>query len=225
MGDDYNHLKNVVRMKIGETFRVSCDDGRSYFCQLQEITKESAIGIILNEDEHGTELSGRIQLFQGLPKGDKMELIIQKAVELGVSEIIPVRMTNCVVKLDDKKASAKIDRWQAIAEAAAKQSKRSIIPSIHPIMDYKDAVYYAAVNDCNLVPYENEEGMAGSKRILRQIQPTDRVGIFIGPEGGFDQKEIELVKDQMKLITLGRRILRTETAAIAAMSLVMMQME
>ncbi len=224
-GADYNHMKNVVRLKPGEIFRVSTEGGNNFLCELKGYENASAVGIVRKQDENQTELGGKIQLFQGLPKGDKMELIIQKAVELGASEIIPVRMKNCVVKLDEKKAASKVARWQGIAEAAAKQSKRSIVPEIHEVMDFSEAIKYASSNDKNLVPYENEEGIKGSKKIISEIKSTDHVGIFIGPEGGFDDKEISLARQTMESISLGGRILRTETAAITTMSLVMMQME
>ncbi|MBE5905578.1 MAG: 16S rRNA (uracil(1498)-N(3))-methyltransferase [Lachnospiraceae bacterium] len=224
-GADFNHMKNVLRLKPGETFRVSTDAGGNYLCEVTEYEENAGIGRITQELTESTELAGRIVLFQGLPKGDKMELIIQKAVELGASEIVPVRMKNCVVKLDDKKAKAKVARWQAISEAAAKQSKRSRIPQIHEVMEYAAAIAYAEQFDVNLVPYENEGGISASKEILANIKPTDTVGIFIGPEGGFDAKEIAKARENMQSISLGRRILRTETAAITAMSLVMMQME
>ncbi|MGN0170048.1 MAG: RsmE family RNA methyltransferase [Lachnospiraceae bacterium] len=224
-GSDLNHMKNVVRLKPGEIFRVSVSDGKNYLCELIGYEQDRAVGRITDQPAKDTELKGRIQLFQGLPKGEKMELIIQKAVELGVSEIIPVRMKNCVVKLDEKKGAQKVVRWQAIAEAAAKQAKRSIVPEIHEIMDYRESLAYAADNDINLVPYENEEGILGSKKILSGIKPTDHVGVFVGPEGGFDDKEIALARETMRSISLGNRILRTETAAIAAVTLIMMQME
>lgn len=224
-GNDYNHMKNVVRLKPGEIFRVSVQDGSSFFCELTGYEAEKAVGQITDCPAEDTELNGRIRLYQGLPKGDKMELIIQKAVELGVSEIIPVRMQNCVVKLDDKKASQKVIRWQAIAEAAAKQAKRSVVPVIHEVMGFQESVAHAQDNTINLVPYENEEGMAGSKKVLSEIKPGDQVGVFIGPEGGFTEAEISLAQKSMQSISLGRRILRTETAAIAAVTLIMMQME
>lgn len=222
---DFNHMKNVVRLKPLEKLRVSTKDGHNYYCELTRYEELTAVLTILSEDTEGTELKGKIQLFQGLPKGDKMELIIQKAVELGVTQIIPVRMKNCVVKLDDKKAAAKVSRWQAIAQAAAKQSKRSFIPTVSEVMNYSDALEYARTNRLNIVPYENEEGIQESKKILASIQPTDEIGIFIGPEGGFDDKEIETARKTMKTISLGKRILRTETAAITTLALVMMQME
>lgn len=224
-GADYNHAKNVLRLKKGEKFRISTDEGENYLCEICAFTEEAAVGTVLEKLEESTELKGRITLFQGLPKGDKMELIIQKAVELGAAEIVPVRMKNCVVKLDDKKAKAKVARWQAIAEAAAKQSKRSIIPVVHEVMDYKEALAYAEANRKNLVPYENEGGIAASRQAIAEIKSTDTVGIFIGPEGGFDEKEIDAARTAMTSISLGKRILRTETAAITALSLIMMQME
>ncbi|MGN0311656.1 MAG: RsmE family RNA methyltransferase [Lachnospiraceae bacterium] len=224
-GNDLNHMKNVVRLKPGEIFRVSVKDGKNYLCELSGYEEDRAVGHITEQQVKDTELKGKIQLFQGLPKGDKMELIIQKAVELGVSEIIPIRMRNCVVKLDEKKGAQKVARWQAIAEAAAKQAKRSIVPVIHEIMDFQESLAYAADNDINLVPYENEDGISGSKKILSGIRPNDHVGVFVGPEGGFDEKEIALARESMQSISLGNRILRTETAAIAAVTLIMMQME
>ena len=161
-----------------------------------------------------------------------MELIIQKMVELGVYEIIPVSMQRCVVKLDDKKAKSKITRWQGIAEAAAKQSKRGIVPQIHPVMTYQAALAYAADMDCRLVPYEMEEsldgasGMEGTKRLIEAIKPGESIAIFIGPEGGFEESEIQgAISQGMKPITLGKRILRTETAGMTVMAWIMYQLE
>ena len=165
-------------------------------------------------------------LFQGLPKNDKMEWIIQKTVELGVYEVIPVAMKNCVVKLDDKKAKSKVTRWQAIAESAAKQSKRSLIPEVKMPMSYKEAVAYAKKLDVKLVPYENEDGMAGTKAAMEQIKKGESIAVFIGPEGGFDPSEIALAKEEgMHLVSLGKRILRTETAGLATLSILMYHIE
>ena len=136
VGSDVNHIGNVLRMKPGVKVRVSDESGRAYFCTIESIS-ENDVWVMIDEiDEKGTELPCRIVLFQGLPKGDKMELIIQKAVELGVNEIVPVAMKNCVMKLDEKKVDKKIERWQNIAESAAKQSKRTIIPKISKPMKY-----------------------------------------------------------------------------------------
>ena len=180
---------------------------------------------ILNEDAASTELPSKIYLFQGIPKGDRMETVIEKAVELGVYEIIPVAMKYCVVKLDAKKEAAKVARWQKQAEAAAKQSKRSIIPKIHPVMSYKEAVEYAMQCDVRLVPYENERGMQGTREALSTIKAGTSVSVMIGPEGGFAEDEITQVKDSMQVISLGKRILRTDTAGIAVMSMLMLELE
>ena len=154
-----------------------------------------------------------------------METVIEKAVELGVYEIIPVAMKNCVVKLDAKKAAAKTVRWQGIAESAAKQSKRSLIPKVTEPMSYKEAVAYAMKLDQKLVPYENERGMAATKEAVEAVRPGESIGIFIGPEGGFAPEEIAMVKDEMKLISLGSRILRTETAGFATLAILMYHIE
>lgn len=223
-GSDVNHISNVLRMKPGEKIRVSTSGGQDYFCSIAEIGPDFVQADLL-EEAGNTELPSKIYLFQALPKGDRMETIIEKAVELGVYEIIPVAMKFCVVKLDDKKAANKIRRWQAIAESAAKQSKRSLIPQIHPVMTYKEAVAYAKECDINLVPYENERGMAATKEAMDQITPGRSVSIMIGPEGGFAPEEIDAVRDRMQVISLGKRILRTDTAAICTMSMVMTELE
>lgn len=225
VGGDVNHIGHVLRMKTGEKIRISDQSGRSYFCRILEITEEEVWAQIEDTDEMGTEFSHKVYLFQGLPKSDKMELIIQKTVELGVYTVIPVAMKNCVVKLDDKKAKSKVTRWQAIAESAAKQSKRSLIPEVKMPMSYKEAVAYAKKLDVKLVPYENEHGMAGTKAAMEQIKKGESVAVFIGPEGGFAPEEIEMVRDEMQLISLGRRILRTETAGIAALAILGYQLE
>ena len=224
-GEDVNHIKNVLRMKAGEKIRISNQQGRDYYCEISEVTDTFVQADILNEDAASTELPSKIYLFQGIPKGDRMETVIEKAVELGVYEIIPVAMKYCVVKLDAKKEAAKVARWQKQAEAAAKQSKRSIIPKIHPVMSYKEAVEYAMQCDVRLVPYENERGMQGTREALSTIKAGTSVSVMIGPEGGFAEDEIAQVKDSMQVISLGQRILRTDTAGIAVMSMLMLELE
>lgn len=224
-GSDVNHIKNVLRMKCGEKIRISSAIGRNFFCTVSEIANDFVRADILEELEDNTELPNKIYLFQGLPKSDKMELIIQKAVELGVHEIIPVAMKNCVAKLEDKKAASKIARWQEIAKSAAKQSKRSLIPTVQMPLSYKLAVQQAKGLDVVLVPYENERGMQATREVIASIQPGQTVGIFIGPEGGFDSAEIELVKEDAHLISLGNRILRTETAGLATLAMLIYQLE
>lgn len=224
-GQDVNHIKNVLRMKPGEKIRVSTTSGRDYFCEIAELTDDFVQADLLNEEAASTELPSRIYLFQGIPKGERMEYIIQKAVELGVYEIIPVSMKYCVVKLDAKKEANKIKRWQAISESAAKQSKRSIIPKIHPVMSYEKALEYAGNCDLRLVPYENERGMAATSEVLTKVKPGTSISVFIGPEGGFSDAEIAAARETMDVLSLGKRILRTDTAAICTMSMLMLQLE
>lgn len=224
-GTDVNHIRNVLRMKTGEKVRVSDRSGHAFFCYLEEIAGDHVSARIEYADESGTELDNPIWLFQGLPKSDKMELIIQKATELGVSEVIPVSMKNCVVKLDAKKADNKNKRWQTIAESAAKQSKRTVIPVIRPLMNWKEALELAKTLDVVLVPYENERGMEATREIIGHITPGQSIGIFIGPEGGFSEEEIAGLPDEMHRISLGRRILRTETAGLATLAMLVYQLD
>lgn len=223
-GSDVNHIKNVLRMKKGEQVRISDNCGGDYLCEITELTPEQ-ISLHILEKCDNTELPVKITLFQGLPKGDKMELIIQKAVELGVNEIVPVAMKNCVVKLDEKKAKAKQSRWQAIAESAAKQSKRSIIPRIGEVVSFSQAAAMAENMAVKLVPYENERGMAHTREVFGKIPKGADIAVFIGPEGGFASKEIELVREDMELVSLGNRILRTETAGLTALSMLIFALE
>ena len=225
-GPDLNHMKNVLRMRIGEDVWISDGSEKEYHCTIEEFQEDSAVLHILYAQESQYELPSRIYLFQGLPKGDKMELIIQKAVELGAYEIIPVATKRAVVKLDAKKAAAKQKRWQSIAESAAKQSKRNIIPHIHEVVKFGQAVDYAKDLDITLIPYELAEDMEKTKQIFETIQPGKSIGIFIGPEGGFDEAEIALAQENgISPITLGKRILRTETAGMAVLSVLMFQLE
>ncbi len=224
-GADYNHIVNVLRMSRGDKLLVSFA-GKSDLCEIESITNETVIAQIIEKDFQSTELPVKIYLFQGLPKSDKMELIIQKTTELGVTDIVPVEMNRCVVKIEEKKKSSKQTRWQAIAESAAKQSKRNFIPEIHQITSYKNALAKAQTLDLILVPYENKNGMSATKDALKVIKPGMSVGIFIGPEGGFDENEIELaVNFGGTIISLGKRILRTETAAITAVGMCMLHIE
>lgn len=223
-GDDMHHLVRVVRLKRGEVIRVSSADGLNYLCEVSDITSDELIAKV-KEEVPSTELSNKIYLFQALPKGDKMETIIEKCVELGVHEIIPVQMKNCIVKLDDKKKKSKLTRYQTVAETAAKQSKRSIIPKVADFMNFKDAFEYAKSLDILLLPYESKNGMKDTFDALDSIKEGQSIGVFIGPEGGFDSSEIELVRESCRIISLGRRILRTETAAICTLSMLMLKSE
>ena len=224
-GADHNHIKNVLRMKVGDTILISAN-GKSNLCEIEIIDNDEIVAPIIEEDYQNTELPLQIHLFQGLPKSDKMELIIQKAVELGVYSITPIEMKRCIVKLDDKKKKSKQTRWQAISESAAKQSKRNTIPEINEIISYKAALNAAKELDLLLIPYENEDGILSTKEALAKLKEAKSVGIIIGPEGGFDDAEIEQAKDAGgKTISLGKRILRTETAAITAVGMCMLYTE
>ncbi|MBR1849221.1 MAG: 16S rRNA (uracil(1498)-N(3))-methyltransferase [Lachnospiraceae bacterium] len=219
-GDDVNHIKNVLRMKIGEEFNVSNGiDGKEYRCSVEKLGDDQILCTLRFIKEDGVELPVKVTLFQGLPKADKMELIIQKAVELGVAEVVPVACKRCIVKLDAKKEKSKLARWQGIAEAAAKQSKRGFIPQVREVMTYKDAIAYAKDMECKLIPYEMAEDMSHTREVLGGIKPEDRVAIFIGPEGGFEEEEIQAaLTEGIEPITLGKRILRTETAGFTVLS-------
>ncbi len=231
VGSDYNHIANVLRMKKGEQFSVSIlgdDSGKELFYEIDSFTEDSVTGKLMFIEESGHELPSKIYLFQGLPKVDKMELIIQKAVELGAYRVIPMSTKRCVVKLDEKKAASKIKRWQAISEAAAKQSKRGIIPEVEMPITMKQAVEYCKSEniDVRLIPYENAEDISFTKKIIEGIEPGQSTAVFIGPEGGFSEEEIALcLENDVKPITLGKRILRTETAGFTAISWLMYHLE
>ena len=225
-GSDVNHMKNVLRLKTGDMVEVIDGIGNNYLCALEEIEAQSVRLHILDVRKADSELPSKIYLFQGLPKGDKMELIIQKAVELGVYEVIPVATRRAVVKLDEKKAAKKIVRWNAIAEGGAKQSGRSRLPEVREVMTYAEALKYAKDLDVVLIPYEKAEGIEKTRQIISEIVPGQSVGIFIGPEGGFEEEEIKLAEEHGVMpITLGKRILRTETAGLAALSILMYHLE
>lgn len=225
-GQDVNHMKNVLRMKLGEQVEISDGNNKKYLCEVEGYEEDTARLHILEEMEADTELSSKLYLFQGLPKSDKMELIVQKAVELGAYEIIPVSTKRAVVKLDAKKAAKKVERWNSISESAAKQAGRSLIPEVTDVLTFSQALKKASELDVVLIPYELAEGMEESKQIIRSIKKGQSVGIFIGPEGGFERAEVEeAMETGAKPITLGRRILRTETAGLTILSVLMFELE
>ena len=225
-GQDVNHIRNVLRMKPGEQVGIRDGISRSYICELEAIEEEEIRAKILTEDTNLSELPAELYLFQGLPKSDKMELIIQKAVELGVHEVIPVATRRAVVKLDRKKEESKLKRWNAIAESAAKQSKRIVIPEVTGVMSVKEALAYAADFDLKLLPYENARGMAATKEQVEAVRPGMDIAVFIGPEGGFEETEVEEARAAgFYPVSLGKRILRTETAGLTMLSILMYQME
>lgn len=224
-GVDYNHIVNVLRMGAGDTFLVSVG-GKSDLCEIESVDNTTVTAVVTQENYQNTELPLKIYLFQGLPKSDKMELIIQKTVELGVYAVVPTEMNRCVVKLDDKKKKSKVSRWQAVSESAAKQSKRNYIPEVLDVLPYRQALSLAAELDLLIVPYENEDGMLSTVQALQKLRGCKSVGILIGPEGGFEENEITLAKETGgQIISLGKRILRTETAAITSVAMCMLNAE
>lgn len=226
---DVNHIRKVLRMKEGDELTVSDGDGTDYFCRIRSISEEVVVCDIVDSWTSYVELPVKLYLFQGLPKADKMELIIQKAVELGAYEIVPVAMSRSIVKLDEKKAGKKTARWQGISESGAKQSGRAIIPEVKSPMSYKNALEYAKTLDAIIVPYEKADEIEVSRELISKLCSDENIksiGIFIGPEGGFAEKEIEQALEAGATpITLGRRILRTETAGLAVLSILMYQLE
>lgn len=226
-GSDVNHIKNVLRMKPGEEISVSNGmDGREYRCGIEEFAEDTVVCTLRFVKEEGVELPSEIYLFQALPKADKMELIVQKAVELGAHEIIPVAAKRCVVKLDEKKAANKVNRWQGISEAAAKQSRRGVIPLVHTPVTLQEAVEMAKDMDVRLIPYELAEDMSHTRSLIEAVGPGQRIAVFIGPEGGFEESEIQTaLAAGIEPVTLGRRILRTETAGLTVLSWLMYHLE
>lgn len=226
-GSDVNHIKNVLRMRVGEELAVSNGvDGREYRCGITALEEDVIRCELRFVKEDGVELPSRIYLFQGLPKADKMELIVQKAVELGAYQVIPVANRRSVVKLEEKKAAARVSRWQAIAESAAKQSKRRVIPQVQQVMSWQQALDYAGEMPVKLIPYELAEDMGRTRELLESLEPGQDIAVFIGPEGGFEETEIAQAMEAGVIpITLGKRILRTETAGMTVLSWLMYRLE
>ncbi|MEE3467046.1 MAG: 16S rRNA (uracil(1498)-N(3))-methyltransferase [Eubacterium sp.] len=226
-GDDVKHMRDVLRMETGAAVTATCGRGMDYHCEITAIGEDEITLAICEAVPDRSELPVQISLYQALPKGDKLELVIQKAVELGASEIIPVRSERCVVRLDEAKAAKKQPRWQRIAEEAAKQSGRGIVPEVLPVMDYKKAVERASTCDRILIPYELCEDYSSIQRLREGLRDgVKSLAVFIGSEGGFERSEVEAVLDAGgEAISLGHRILRTETAAIAVLAHLMLLVE
>ena len=224
-GADAHHITDVLRLKEGDEIIVCGGDGFDCVTKLTSISKEEVLGEILSRLPSMTEPPVKIRLFQCMPKGDKFEYIIQKTVELGVTEIVPVESKRCIVKIPAIKATSKTERWNKIAESAAKQSGRGLIPKVLSPMSFKEAA--AVFTDCDLpiVAYELETEMS-LKKLLFANAEAKTVNIFIGPEGGIDDDEITLLKNAGAFsVTLGPRILRTETAPLAVLSNIIYQLE
>ena len=224
-GSDVNHIVNVLRMKVGEELLISVKGDWDYLCNIEK-TSSDRVDLKVLESMEQRELPVKSTLLQGIPKSDKLEMIIQKAIELGVSEIIPVKTKRVVVKIDEKKADAKVNRWNAIAESAAKQSKRSIVPKVLKPQTVENALETVKDYGVKLLPYENAQGIKKTKSILEGLDTKNNIAVFIGPEGGFEETEVKKATDfGFEVITLGKRILRTETAGLALLGNIMIRLE
>lgn len=226
-GGDVNHIKNVLRMSVGDKICViNGQNNKEYYCEITALGSNTVDTRICEIRESDQELANEIVLFQGLPKSDKMELIIQKAVELGVHTIVPVSTDRTVVKLDAKKEANKRKRWMSISESAAKQSGRLRIPEVTQVVSFEEALEMAGKMDVRLIPYELAEGMEKTREVMSGIQPGQSVAVFIGPEGGFESSEIEKAREiGVQSITLGKRILRTETAGLVTLAMLVYNLE
>lgn len=225
---DYNHIRNVLRMRVGESITVCDGQGSEYNCEVAGYSDGECLLAVKERIPSTVELPIEITLYQGLPKKDKMELIIQKAVELGAARIMPVLCERTIVKLEDpKKEQRKMERLRAISESAAKQSGRGILPEIADPKKFADAIADAKERGCViLVPYENADGMQATKDAFDKAMKAGKIAVFIGPEGGFAREEIAIAEaNGASIISLGRRILRTETAGITVLSALMLQAE
>lgn len=228
IGSDVKHITQVLRMQKGEKVQVCMQETlENYIVTIEEIQKEKVIATIIEKLQTSVESNVKIDLYQGLPKADKMEYIIQKTIEIGIDKIIPVDMTRCVVKLEEKEAKKKVERWQKIAEAAAKQSKRDKIPQVEQKTKLKEVIKNMPKYDLFLVAYE-EEKVHSLKQVLQKIKKKEdyKIGVLIGPEGGLALNEIELLKESGAIVvSLGKRILRTETAPISMVSNILYELE
>ena len=234
-GQDVNHIKKVLRAKIGDELQIcNSQNGENFLCDIKEIENENILCKIKQEIEEKVESNIEVTIFQGLPKADKMEYIIQKSVELGVYDITPVEMKRCVVKLNEKDKNKKELRWQKISEVAAKQCGRDIIPQINKIINIKNICELIKKYDIVLVAYENEkqntlkEQLNLIKEKMEKLKSDEliKIGIVIGPEGGLEEQDVEILKENgAKIITLGKRILRTETVALNVLSVIMYELE
>ena len=219
-GSDVNHIKNVLRKKVGQDITVSDGVNPTYTCRISAVSSEAITAQIISRADSTRELPARIVLFQGLAKSDKLEFIIQKAVELGASEIVPVAMKNSVMKIQPEKAQAKVNRWQAIAQSAAKQSGRNVVPDVAMPMSFDKALEYSQDLEMKILTYENKSGMEYTREVISQCPGKSSIGVWVGPEGGYTPEEVEKAQNSGWLsISLGRRILRTETAGLATLAM------
>ena len=226
IGEDVKHIKNVLRKQIGDKVEVcNQDTGDSYKCEIKNFSEDEIKTNIIEKLKNIQE-KVQVDIYQGLPKSDKMELIIQKSVELGANAIIPVNMKRCVVKLEGKDEAKKTDRWQKIAESAAKQCGRSFIPEVKNLINVKDICNLINEYDAIIVAYENEKENTLKSELQKLNSANLKIGIVIGPEGGLEENDIKLLRENgARIVTLGNRILRTETVALNVLSIIMYEFE
>lgn len=228
VGNDINHIQNVLRLKQNDEINISnIDTGKNYVAKIEKVDGEAIICNIIASSDTLVECNVKISVFQGLPKADKMEYIIQKSTELGAYNFIPVNMKRCIVKLDNKTANKKIERWNKIAESAAKQSGRDIIPKVEEVKSISDICSSINNYDILIVAYEGEESNTLKTELKKLTNKENlKIGIVIGPEGGIDIEEVNKLQNAgAKIVTLGKRILRTETAPIAMISNIVYELE
>lgn len=228
-GQDVKHIEKVLRAKLNDSIEIcNKDTGENFFCNIESINKEEIICHINEKNNEKVESNIKVTVFQGLPKADKMEYIIQKSVEIGVFDITPVEMKRCIVKLDNKDKVKKIERWQKISEVAAKQSGRDIVPKINQIENIEEICKKIKEYDLMLVAYEDEKENKLKDELLKikELYKQIKIGILIGPEGGLENSDVKKLKQNgAKVITLGKRILRTETVALNVLSIIMYELE
>lgn len=227
IGEDVKHIKNVLRKQIGDIIEIcNLENGKAYNCEIINIEeKHIDTGILKELKEEKNNIL--VDIYQGIPKSDKMELIIQKSVELGVNAIIPVAMKRCVAKIEPKDENKKIERWQKISESAAKQSGRTIIPEVRKIVTIQDIAKLTEQYDSVIVAYENEKQNTIKKELLKlKNKEQVKIAVVIGPEGGLEDNDVKLLKEVgANIVTLGNRILRTETVALNILSVIMYELE
>ena len=222
-GEDVKHISRVLRSRENDKLEVCDMENNEYICEIKEINKDNILLDIIEKVNIKRESNLKVKLYQGMPKGTKMELILQKLTEIGVDEIVLVQAKRSVTKIDNKKEDKKIERWERIIYEAAKQSKRGKIPKLTGVLTFKEALADMQNNDMNICPYENERTVS----IKSAIKDADinTIGIFVGPEGGFEEEEIEKIQEiDGKVVSLGPRILRTETASVVASSIVLYEL-
>lgn len=224
-GEDHQHATKVLRLKIGDKIQICDGEKNEYICEIQEINKKQIKCEIIEHFINNNESNLNVVLFQGLPKAQKMELIIQKGVEIGIKEFQPILTERVVVKTEGRDLKNKLERWNRISYEAAKQSNRGIIPRVNDLLEFEDAIERLKEFDVVFVPYEKEK-TKGFKKTLKDVGNVKNIAIIIGPEGGFSEVEIDIfVKNKFIPITLGPRILRTETAGLVAASIILYELD